>query len=224
MCPDGGPAPSPPAWGTCEPSRPPHPMIAGPKWVQEINSPSLHPLWPPHWVLVHFPLSCGLPLPSDHPASGPAGQLVVVGEDPRRGGPTFRRVPLAPVESARSLPARSTRLTLLTCEDTSVTRRSRNAQWGLPPGCSLQGPLSRVIFLAMLGLNCGMWDLVPQPGIKPRPPALGAWSLSHWTTREVQTFNFVAAVDVPWSSFIMVGVNGILISVSLQFSSNLEKF
>ena len=30
----------------------------------------------------------------------------------------------------------------------------------------------------------GMWDLVPQPGIKPYPPALGAWSLCHWTTRE----------------------------------------
>ena len=30
-----------------------------------------------------------------------------------------------------------------------------------------------------------MWDLVPQPGIEPRPPALGAWSLTHWTTREV---------------------------------------
>ena len=27
-----------------------------------------------------------------------------------------------------------------------------------------------------------MWDLVPQPGIKPRPPALGAQSPSHWTT------------------------------------------
>ena len=34
-------------------------------------------------------------------------------------------------------------------------------------------------------LSCGMWDLVPWPGIKPRPPALGAWSLSYWTTREV---------------------------------------
>ena len=30
-----------------------------------------------------------------------------------------------------------------------------------------------------------MWYLVPQPGIEPRPPALGAWSLTHWTTREV---------------------------------------
>ena len=32
--------------------------------------------------------------------------------------------------------------------------------------------------------SCGLWNRVPQPGIKPRPP-LGGWSLSHWTTREV---------------------------------------
>ena len=32
---------------------------------------------------------------------------------------------------------------------------------------------------------CSMCDLVPWPGIEPRPPALGAWSLSHWTTGEV---------------------------------------
>ena len=31
--------------------------------------------------------------------------------------------------------------------------------------------------------SCSMWDLVP--GIEPRPPVLGAQSLSHWTTREV---------------------------------------
>ena len=29
-----------------------------------------------------------------------------------------------------------------------------------------------------------IWDLVPGPGIKPGAPALGAWSLSHWTTRK----------------------------------------
>ena len=34
------------------------------------------------------------------------------------------------------------------------------------------------------GLPCGMWDLVPWPGIQPRPPSLGAQSLSHWTTRK----------------------------------------
>ena len=43
---------------------------------------------------------------------------------------------------------------------------------------------------SMQTLSCGMWDLVPWPGIKPRPPALGAWSLSHWTTREVPLFVF----------------------------------
>ena len=30
-----------------------------------------------------------------------------------------------------------------------------------------------------------MWDLVPQPEIEPGPPAMGAQSLTHWTTREV---------------------------------------
>ena len=33
-----------------------------------------------------------------------------------------------------------------------------------------------------------MWDLVRWPGIEPDPPALGEWSLSHWTTRKVQLF------------------------------------
>ena len=28
---------------------------------------------------------------------------------------------------------------------------------------------------------------LPQPGIKPMPPAVEAWSLNHWTTREVPT-------------------------------------
>ena len=30
-----------------------------------------------------------------------------------------------------------------------------------------------------------MWDLVPCPGIELGPPALGVWSLRHWTTRGV---------------------------------------
>ena len=38
---------------------------------------------------------------------------------------------------------------------------------------------------SMRTLSCGMWDLVLWPGIEPHPPALGAWSVSHWTTREV---------------------------------------
>ena len=31
-------------------------------------------------------------------------------------------------------------------------------------------------------LSCGMWDLVPWPGIEPRHSAQGAWNLSHRTT------------------------------------------
>ena len=34
-------------------------------------------------------------------------------------------------------------------------------------------------------LNTLTWDLVPWPGIEPGPLALGMWSLSHCTTREV---------------------------------------
>ena len=33
--------------------------------------------------------------------------------------------------------------------------------------------------------HTAFWILVPQPGIEPMPPALEAWSLNHWTTREV---------------------------------------
>ena len=39
--------------------------------------------------------------------------------------------------------------------------------------------------LVMVGkLLVSMWDLVLRPGIEPRSSALGAESLSHWTTKE----------------------------------------
>ena len=45
-----------------------------------------------------------------------------------------------------------------------------------------------LIYLTVLrhmgSFNHGMWELVSWPGIKPGPPALGAWCLSHWTTRK----------------------------------------
>ena len=43
----------------------------------------------------------------------------------------------------------------------------------------------KFIHLAPLDLGCSTWDLVFWPGIEPGPPALGALSLSHWTTKEV---------------------------------------
>ena len=46
--------------------------------------------------------------------------------------------------------------------------------------------LRTLIFLEACGISiCSMWDLVPPPGIKVRPPALGVWCASHRTSREV---------------------------------------
>ena len=58
------------------------------------------------------------------------------------------------------------------------------AAWGM---WDLYGTFS----CGMPTLSCGMWDLVPRAGIELGAPALGAWSLSHWTIREVlrMTFN-----------------------------------
>lgn len=38
---------------------------------------------------------------------------------------------------------------------------------------------------SMRTLGCGMWDLIPQSRIEPGARALGAWSLSRGTPREV---------------------------------------
>ena len=40
-------------------------------------------------------------------------------------------------------------------------------------------------------LNWDIWDLIPWPGVKLQPPALGVQSLSCWTTREVPTTAFL---------------------------------
>ena len=48
------------------------------------------------------------------------------------------------------------------------------------------------------GLNCIMWGLVPQPGIKLRSPP-GAQSLSHWTIRKVPlVLNELSISSEPW--------------------------
>ena len=39
------------------------------------------------------------------------------------------------------------------------------------------------VFFWLHRVACGI--LVPQPGIKPAPPAVEAQSLNHWITREV---------------------------------------
>ena len=51
------------------------------------------------------------------------------------------------------------------------------------------------VFAVACGIffSCGIWDLVSWPGIEPRPPALGAHSISHWITREVPEMPFKKA-------------------------------
>ena len=45
--------------------------------------------------------------------------------------------------------------------------------------------LCQFVSCGLWTLSCGMWDLVPWPGIEPGNPALGVQILSPWTTREV---------------------------------------
>ena len=45
------------------------------------------------------------------------------------------------------------------------------------------------MYLIALGLSFVMWDLVPWAGVESQPPALGEWSLSLWTTKEVPYFH-----------------------------------
>ena len=51
-------------------------------------------------------------------------------------------------------------------------------------GSSVLVEACRLFSCSVPSLSCAMWDLVPRPGIKPRPLAVGAQSLSCWTTRE----------------------------------------
>ena len=67
------------------------------------------------------------------------------------------------------------------------------------------------LILAVLGLSCSLQDLVLWLRIKPVPPALGAQSLSHWTTRllvlnqhllsEETSFN-ISREDYTFSQFL----------------------
>ena len=47
------------------------------------------------------------------------------------------------------------------------------------------------IYLTTPDLGCDLWALVPWPGIESGPPALEAWSLTHWTIREIHLKFFI---------------------------------
>ena len=50
----------------------------------------------------------------------------------------------------------------------------------------------------MQTLSCGMWNLVPWPGMEPGPPTLRTWRLSHWTTRGVPRMEIWSGQEVQW--------------------------
>ena len=59
-------------------------------------------------------------------------------------------------------------------------------------------------YLFVPGLSCSMWDLVFWPGIKPRPPAVGARSLSCSTTREVpKIFKKIFKISLSFDSHLL---------------------
>ena len=63
--------------------------------------------------------------------------------------------------------------------------------------------LFQVLAEALVTFSCGMWDLVPQPRIEPEPPALGAQSLSPWTTTEVP---IISKLYIRWQYFIPLSI------------------
>ena len=49
--------------------------------------------------------------------------------------------------------------------------------------CALNKKYVHFFFTSVCHMACGI--LVLQPGVKPMPPAVEAWSFNPWTTREV---------------------------------------
>ena len=65
--------------------------------------------------------------------------------------------------------------------------------------------LPNFIYLAVLGLRRDtqhMRDLIPPPRIQAWSPALGAWSLSHWTTKEVSVSKFYTKLSDLFKLFL----------------------
>ena len=61
--------------------------------------------------------------------------------------------------------------------------------------------LCQVLVVARIIFICSTWDLVLWPGIEPRPSVLGAWSLSHWTTRKVSWQCLLRWMSLRWMSW-----------------------
>lgn len=58
--------------------------------------------------------------------------------------------------------------------------------------CALSCGFELLVSACRLLVTACIWDLVPQPRIKPRPSALETWRLAHWTIREVPVCQFLS--------------------------------
>ena len=54
--------------------------------------------------------------------------------------------------------------------------------------------ISTYIFFNFWAVLWGVWDPSTWPGMEPASPALEAWSLNHWTTREVPKFQHILTI------------------------------
>ena len=54
------------------------------------------------------------------------------------------------------------------------------------------------LYRGMRIFSCSVWDLVPQPGIEPRPPALGAQNLSHSLVLIFFSLSFSCFIFLPF--------------------------
>ena len=56
-------------------------------------------------------------------------------------------------------------------------------------------PIWQISAVWARGPSIPYFNHVPRPGIKPEPSVLEAWSLNHWTTREVSVLRFLVYIS-----------------------------
>ena len=75
------------------------------------------------------------------------------------------------------------------------------AHWIFTATCGLFTVACGLFSYTMQALSCGMGNFVIWPGIKPQ--AYGAWSLDHWTTREVPISSFRCQSSWPFRKHLL---------------------
>ena len=76
-----------------------------------------------------------------------------------------------------------------------LNSRPRAKTWKQPK-CPLTDEWIKKMWFLFFWPRCTAYGiLVPQPGIEPVPPAVEAWSLNHWTTREVPKTWYIYSME-----------------------------